>query len=444
MVGMGCWKNKREVKLLVHLMLPLCVHFVAEEMTKSVLVDVTTGALCPGQSTCQEAIYLNGLQQTTVGILKMVVLPVLGQLSDDYGRKPLLLFTFSTDIVPFILLAINRSKDFVYAYYVLRIISLTFSQGSIHCITAAYVADVVDDNKKAAGFGWMMGLISASRVLGNVLARFLPGDYFFKVAIALLIFCPVYMKLFLAETVTPAPKVEQCLPYFKKACKIVQEQYNSMRYAANVVISSPILKCISLALFFYELGMSGIDGTLLYYLKAGFGFDKNQFSEILMVVDLGSIISQLLVLPIITPLVGEKLILCAAFLSSAVYGLLYGLAWAPWVTYFAASFGVINVLFKPSSFALISKASSSTNQGKAQGFILAVQSFSSLLSPLAMTPLTNLFLSSNAPFNCKGFSFICASLSVVIALCFAWKLRPNASEETLDIDAENIEAPLLS
>nr|XP_027104773.1 hippocampus abundant transcript-like protein 1 [Coffea arabica] len=444
MVGMWWWKNKREVRLLVHLLLPLSVHFVAEEMTKSVLVDVTTNVLCPGQSTCPEAIDLNGLQQTTVGIFKMVVLPVLGQLSDDYGRKPLLLATFSADILPFAVLAINKSKGFVYAFYVLRFVSLIFSQGSIYCIAAAYLADVVDDNKKATGFSWMMGLISASRVLGNVLARFLPGTCFFEVAIALLIFCPVYMTLFLAETVTPAPKVDQCLPYFKKAFKLIQEQYDNIRYAASVVISSPTLKSVSLALFFYELGMSGATSTLLYYLKAAFGFDKNQFSEILMVVDIGAVISQLLVLPIITPLVGEKLILCAALLSNAVYALLFGLAWAPWVTYFIAAFGVVNVLVRPSSSALISKAASSTDQGKAQGIILGVQSFSSLLSPLAMTPLTNLFLSRDAPFNCKGFSFVCASLSVAIALCFAFMLKPNTSKKPLEVDAEHNKAPLLS
>ncbi|GMN30777.1 hypothetical protein TIFTF001_044513 [Ficus carica] len=439
------WKNEfRELRPLIHLLLPLSVHWIAEEMTVSVLVDVTTGALCPGQSTCSEAIYINGIQQTIVGVFKMVVLPLLGQLADEYGRKPLLLVTVSTTIIPFALLAWNQSKEFVYAYYVIRTISYIISQGSIFCIAVAYTADVVSDSKRAAVFSWITGLFSASHVLGNVLARFLPEQYIFLVSIALLIFGPVYMQLFLKETVKPAPnKTNKDSAGLCWALKVVQKRFKSMKDAATLVISSPTLRSISLVSFFYELGMSGISSVLLYYLKAAFGFDKNQFSELLMMVGIGSIASQILLLPLMNPLVGERIILCIALLASIAYALLYGLAWAAWVPYLSASFGVIYVLVKPATYAVISKASSSRNQGKAQGFIAGVQSIASLLSPLAMSPLTSWFLSEDAPFNCKGFSIVLASICMVISFGCACMIKGDAISSK-DSEDDDIETPLLT
>ncbi|KAK9912001.1 hypothetical protein M0R45_035876 [Rubus argutus] len=399
------WKTScgfNELKPLFHLLLPLCLHWVAEEMTVSVLVDVTTSALCPDHSTCSQPIYINGIQQTIVGLFKMVVLPILGQLADENGRKPVLLLTVSTTIFPFALLAWNQSKGFVYAYYVLRTISYILSQGSIFCVAVAYVADVVNENNRAA-------------------------KYIFSVSIALLIFCPVYMQIFLVETTNKlTPQTDQDLPCLTKTAAIIHKRYVSMRDAATIVMSSSTLKTISLVSFFYEMGMSGISTVLLYYLKAAFGFDKNQFSEILMMVGIGSIVSQMLVLPLINPLVGEKVILCISLCASIAYAVLYGLAWASWVPYLSASFGVIYVLVKPSTYAIISKASSSSDQGKVQGFIAGVQSISSLLSPVAMSPLTSWFLSRSAPFNCKGFSIICASICMVISLCYACKLKPES------------------
>ncbi|KAK7268391.1 hypothetical protein RIF29_21089 [Crotalaria pallida] len=439
---MTWWSGLRELRPLVHLLLPLSIHWMAVEMTVSVLVDVTTSALCPGQSTCSKAIYINGVQQTIVGIFKMVVLPLLGQLSDEKGRKPLLLITLSTTIFCFAILVVNQSEEFVYAYYVVRTFSNIISHGSIICISVAYVADVVSEGKRAAVFSWITGLLSAAHVLGNVLARFLPENYIFSVSIALLIFGSVYMQFFLVETVKPAPKNNQQSGFCTKIVNVLHQRYISMRQAAEIVIFSPTMRGMALVSFFYELGMSGISSVLLYYLKAVFGFNKNQFSELLIMVGIGSIFSQILLLPVLNPLVGEKVILCSALLASVAYAWLYGLAWAPWVPYLSASFGVIYVLVKPSTYAIISKASSSTNQGKAQTFIAGTQSISDLLSPIAMIPLTTWFLSSSAPFECKGFSIICASICMIISLCLACTLKPDDGRSSNDIEGSP-ETPLL-
>ncbi|XP_077241244.1 uncharacterized protein LOC143881831 isoform X3 [Tasmannia lanceolata] len=374
----------------------------------------------------------------------MVVLPILGQLADEYGRKPLLLLTVSTSIFPFALLAWNESKPFVYAYYVLRTISYIISQGSIFCISVAYAADVVEGSKRAAAFGCITGLFSASHVLGNLLALFLPEDYIFKVSICLLVCSTVYMQIFLVETIRTEQRPHQHMPCLSMILGVFQDRLNSMKDTVAVVIRSEILKRIALVSFFYELGMSGITTVLLYYLKSAFGFSKNQFSEILMMVGIGSIFSQIVVLPLINPLLGEKGVLCISLIASITYGLLYGLAWAPWVPYLSASFGVIYVLVKPSTYAVISKATNSVDQGKAQGLVAGVQSVASFISPLAMSPLTSLFLSTNAPFHCKGFSIVCASISMVISLYHAWLLKPEQLSNYDPQEDEHIEAPLLS
>ncbi|KAF3676992.1 putative hippocampus abundant transcript-like protein 1-like [Capsicum annuum] len=133
---------------------------------------------------------------------------------------------------------------------------------------------------------------------------------------------------------------------------------------------------------------------LIYYLKLAFDFNKNQLSEILMMVGVGSIITQ---------------------------ALLYGLAWASWIN------------------AIVSKASSSSDQGKTQGLVAGAEAIGSFLVPLVMSPLTSWFLSSNAPFNCKGFSLVCAAFALVMAFSFAWILPP-AQEENV----ESLEAPLIA
>ncbi|XP_021740774.1 hippocampus abundant transcript-like protein 1 isoform X2 [Chenopodium quinoa] len=353
------------------------------------------------------------------------VLPILCELSDEYGRKPLLLLTMSTSIFPIVLLAINKSRAFIYAYFALRCLSYILSLRSVFCIAIAYAADVVEDDKKVAAFSWITGVMSASYVLGSLLAKFIPGKYIFELSIPLLIMSPLFIQLFVAETARRAPMTKQSL--WSIFFKSIRERYSSIKCAAAVIFTKPNLRGIYLVSFFYEFGMSGISSVLLFYMKDALKLNGSKVSETLMIVQVGSVCSQMLIVPVINTLTGEKAILSMGLLASVTYAFFYSMAWATWLPYISVSLGLAYGFVKPSICAIISRASSSNDQGRAQGFLAAVDSIAGFVSPLIMTPLTQWFLSNKAPFDCKGFSLICAAFVMMVALFVAMPLKPETT-----------------
>eukprot|EP00249_Psilotum_nudum_P029561 c40544_g1_i1 orf=78-404(+) len=88
-------------------------------------------------------------------------------------------------------------------------------------------------------------------------------------------------------------------------------------------------------------------------------------------------------------------------------------------------------VFVFSSIASIVSREAGAEQGKIQGLIAAVHSLASIISPLAISPLTAFFLSENPPFHCHGFSIICAAFVMVIAFiqgCLMSHPSPSLSQ----------------
>ncbi|KAL2903207.1 Tetracycline resistance protein class A [Bienertia sinuspersici] len=247
----------------------------------------------------------------------------------------------------------------------------------------------------------------------------------YQLSIPLLIMCPLAIQLFVDETARRAPMTKQSL--LSILFKPIRERYNSIRYAATIIFTKPSLRGIYLVSFLYEFGMSGFNSVLLYYLKDGLNLNESKFSETLMIVKIGSVFSQMLIVPVINALTGEKAMLSMGLLASVTYAFFYSMAWATWLPYISVSLGLAYGFVKPSICAIISRASSSNDQGRAQGFLGAVDSMAGLISPIIMIPLTQWFLSDNAPFDCKGFSLVCSALSMMFALFVAMPLKPETT-----------------
>ncbi|XP_057775072.1 uncharacterized protein LOC130994044 isoform X2 [Salvia miltiorrhiza] len=385
-----------------HLFMTVFLHCFASRMVAPVITDVTMAAVCPGQDECSFAVYLTGAQHAIIGLGSVVVMPVIGKLSDTYGRKFMLTLPLTLSIFPLAILAYKRTKYYLYAYYMLETVIAMATEGSVLLLALAYVADNVEESRRASVFAIMSGFSSASFVLGNLSARFLSTSATFQVAAGMSVIGLVYMRLFLPKSMSRNVSENDCLleKSPSKKWKLFMT-VDSLHEAICLLRISPTLSKAAVIAFFSTMADVGLYSSLMYYLKARFHFNKDQFSDLMIISGIAESMSQMVV---------------------------YSIAWSPWVPYVAATISIFSIFTYPCLRSIASKQTGPSEQGKAQGCITSICSLANIFSPLAFSPLTALFISNNAPFNFPGFSILCSSFLAVIAFAQSITIRLPPAE----------------
>ncbi|KAI5590146.1 hypothetical protein BDE02_05G209500 [Populus trichocarpa] len=432
---------------LSHLFITIFLHNFSAVMVIPAITDVTMSALCPGRDECSLAIYLTGFQQAIIGLGTLVMMPLIGNMSDKYGRKALLTVPLSLVIVPSAILAYSRTKNFFYAYYVVKTLIAMVCEGSVPCLALAYVADNVPEGRRASAFGILSGIASSAFVCGNLSTRFLSTASTFQVSASVAIASLVYMRFFLQDSIIDEQLTAPILTSKGKPKGKGKDYATNEIPSKNVQIfksapsledmlcllkSSVTLSQAAVVAFFYSLAEVGLHASLLYYLKARFHFNKDQFADLMVITGIAGTLSQLVLMPILAPALGEARLLAVGLFFTCVHVFLYSIAWTFWVPYVAAMFSVLIVFSQPCMRSIVSKQVGSCEQGKAQGCISGISSFANVISPLLFSPLTALFLSERAPFHFPGFSIMCVGFASMIAFIQSLMIRiapPIANEK---------------
>ncbi|KAK7270163.1 hypothetical protein RIF29_23108 [Crotalaria pallida] len=387
------------------------------------MTDVTMAALCPGQDQCSLAIYLTGFQNAMAGVGSVVMTPLIGNLSDRYGRKALLTLPLFVSVIPQAILAYSRSTNFFYAYYVVKILAAMAGEGSFHCLALAYVADKVPEGKRGSTFGVLAGVASASFVGGTLAARFLPTALTFQVAAVFSMIALVYMRIFLQDS-EPAgggmrqPLLKEGVEPCVQQCEGDSRTFKKLPSVGDIISMlkcSPTFSQAAVVLFLISLADGGLMASLLYFLKARFQFNKNQFADLMMIMGIGATLTQIFLTPILVPAIGEVKLITMGLLSSCISTFLYSVSWAGWVPYALSGCSVFGVFVRPSICSIASKQVGATEQGMVQGCLSGISSLANIISPLIFSPLTALFLSDEAPFYFPGFSLMCLGLAMMVA-----------------------------
>ncbi|PWA39857.1 Major facilitator superfamily [Artemisia annua] len=389
------------------------------------------------------------------GMGSLVMMPLIGNLSDKYGRKVMLTVPMLLTTLPLVILAYSRERNYFYAYYALKTLTSMICEGSVLCLAHAYVADNVGLHRRASAFGILSGISSCSFVFGNLSTRFLPtAASVFQVAAAVAMVSVVYMRIFLPESSMEAVVIAVSLKeetvnesLLEKGCTNnlrPRRSTPSLHDSIALLRSSWTFSQAAIVAFFSSLGELGLYSALLYYLKAEFHFDKDQFADLMIINGIAGIISQMVLMPLIARVISEEKILAIGLFFSCVHIFLYSVAWSSWNSFFVytlsgVSCGFANgicikqAVYLAAMFQILAVFAGPS--GKAQGCITGLCSFASIVSPLIFSPLTALFLSDNAPFVFPGFSLMIAFIQSVLIQSPPAPVPDSKLDDSVSVDA---------
>src|SRR3989338_1114576 len=303
---------------------------------------------------------MSGILIGIFSLMQVIFLPVLGRLSDRFGRRPLLLLSLWVTVISFILMAATRS---IFWLLIARIID--GASGGNLSIAQAYIADITDKKNRAGG----MGIIAAGITLGFILGP-LWGGFFSRyglsvpfLAAAVITFISIILtQFFLKETITG------------KEIAYEKSHFSLNSFFKKATNPDLIIIYFSNLLLFWA--QSGVYTTLSLFGKDILNIPEAQIS---LLFAFGGILSALIQGVIIGPtikLTGEKRLFIFSTLIALFCMILLGLSNSTVILFSGLTvFSVGNGFLLPVIQAIVSEKSSPHQQG---GNLVFMQSFGSI------------------------------------------------------------------
>jgi DHA1 family tetracycline resistance protein-like MFS transporter len=351
-----------------------------------------------------------GLLLTAFALMQFICAPILGGLSDRFGRRPVLLLSLSGICVNYLLLAWAPSLAWL---FVGRLIAGATATNA--ATATAYIADVTPPQKRAGQFGLVGASFGVGFVVGPAVGGLLGAHGLrlpFLVA-ASLAGCNVLYGLFVLPESLPAVRRR---PFdWRRANPL-----GSLR----VVMASRDLGRLAIAWGCIWFALGALQSTFVLANQMRFGWDTRQNGLALALAGLGSAVTQGLLVRRIVPRLGER----RAAIIGGVFGMgsYLSIALAPygWVVMAGILIQALGAITSPAVQGMVSASAAADRQGETQGALSSVQGLTAIVSPLVATWVFSAFTGAGVPFLLPGAPFIVSSLVYGLAIWAISGVRP--------------------
>ena len=352
-----------------------------------------------------QAARIFGVFGTAWALMQFVFSPILGSLSDRFGRRPVVLLSNFGLGLDYVLMALAPSLIWL---FVGRVIS-GITSASIST-AFAYITDITPEERRAAVFGKVGAAFGAGFIIGPAVGGLL-GDVDprlpFWVAAGLSFANTMYGLLILPESL---PRERRAPFRWKNANPIG---------ALHLLRSDRILTGLSVSNFFAQLAHAVLPSVFVLYATYRYGWNSKTVGVTLAMVGVCTMLVQGAGIGPIVRVFGERRALLLGLLFGAAGFFIFAIAPTgplSWLGIPAMSlWGVSGAAIQ----ALMTKRVAPDQQGQLQGANSSVQSISQLLGPFLFTLTFAYFIGAQTPLHLPGAPFYLASALVLLALVVA-------------------------
>ncbi|HEU4743554.1 MAG TPA: TCR/Tet family MFS transporter [Meiothermus sp.] len=309
----------------------------------------------------------NGVFIAVYAAMQFVFAPILGILSDRYGRRPVLLLSLAGTVIDYLVSAVTGSLWVLLgARIAAGILGASISTAN------AYIADISAPAERARNFGLIGAVFGLGFVLGPAIGGLLGNadirlPFYFAGGLA-------FLNLLYGYFVLP----ESLRAEHRSAKKGMANPLAALAILRKTPLTSGL--SVSLVLLFLAFGI--LQSVWVLYTTYRFHWTILETGLSLMLVGITSSLVQAGLVQLIIKRLGERRALLLGQSAGIVSFTLYGLATQGWMMYATIAIGSIGNVGGPVVQSLLSKQVSAREQGTIQGALAAIQSLTGVFGPL--------------------------------------------------------------
>ncbi|XP_030385419.1 hippocampus abundant transcript 1 protein isoform X1 [Scaptodrosophila lebanonensis] len=323
---------------------------------------------------------MNGLVMGIKGILSFLAAPLIGALSDIWGRKFFLLVTVFFTCLPIPLMSINT-------WWFFAMISISGAFAVTFSVVFAYVADVTTVEERSKAYGLASATFAASLVISPALGNALMDMYGDTLVVALSTAIAVLDVLFILVAV-PESLSEKMRPATWGA-PISWEQADPFMALRRVGTDKTVLMLCLTVLLSY-LPEAGEYSCMFVYLKLKMGFNYVEVSIFIAIVGILSITVQV-TLGSFMSIFGAKRTIIVGLALEMIQMLWYGFGSQKWMMWSAGVVAALGSITYPAISAFVSLYAAPESQGAVQGMITGMRGLCNGLGPAVFGVIFYLF-----------------------------------------------------